>query len=67
MEYIDYGLMIMSKKIIQKIPSDSFYDLADILSKLAQNNELLGFEIFKRFYEIGSFQGIQEFDKYIWG
>ncbi|MEI8337948.1 MAG: nucleotidyltransferase family protein [bacterium] len=65
MRFIDYGLGIMSKKNFDTIKEDEVFDLANIYKDLAIKEELLGFETKERFYEIGSFSGIEEFKKYI--
>ena len=65
MRFIDYGLGIVTKKCFNSVREDEVSDLASIYSDLANNRELLGFETNDRFYEIGSFDGIEEFRKYI--
>ena len=65
MDYIDYGLSILDKETLNLInPENDFYDLADLLKILSKRNQLLGFEIKKRFYEIGSIKGIEDFNDY---
>ena len=63
MKYIDYGLSILSKKTLQLYTKKSTFDLADYFLYLIKTNSLLSFEVEKRFYEIGSFKGIEEFKK----
>ena len=66
MDYIDYGLSIFNKEALNLIDLKSgFYDLADLLNILSKKNQLLGFEVKKRFYEIGSQKGIKDFNDYI--
>lgn len=66
MEYIDYGLSVLNKDLVKKyIPSQGFYDLADFYNEISKKELLLGYEVKKRFYEIGSFGGLDEFKKYI--
>ncbi|MEI7463193.1 MAG: nucleotidyltransferase family protein [Candidatus Taylorbacteria bacterium] len=65
MKYIDYGLGIVNKKCFNNVKENSVSDLALINKDLADRGELLGYEVDNRFYEIGSFQGIEEFKKYI--
>jgi len=65
MKYIDYGLSILSKKTLQLYTKKSTFDLADYFLYLIRTNSLLSFEVKKRFYEIGSFKGIEEFKKKI--
>ena len=65
MKYIDYGLGLMHKKCFNNVKENEISDLARIYNKLAEEGKLLGFEIKDRFYEVGSFDGIEEFKKYI--
>ena len=65
MEYIDYGLSVMKKSAFDGWPDDAPSDLADLYVKLVEKGEAAGFEVSMRFYEIGSFQGIKETEKYI--
>ena len=68
MRFIDYGLSIISKRIVEQyIASDVFYDLADCYRALSLKNDLLGYEVKERFYEIGSKAGLREFEEFIRG
>jgi len=60
MRHIDYGLGILNKKVFSDFPSDTVFDLAVVYEKLAAEKQLLGFEVYKRFYEIGSPEGLSE-------
>lgn len=60
MHHIDYGLGIFSKKAFERVPEGQVYDLAVLYQQLLTEKQLLGFEVKERFYEIGSFQGIEE-------
>jgi NDP-sugar pyrophosphorylase family protein len=42
------------------IPSQGAADLAELYGRLLADGQLAGFEVRQRFYEIGSFQGIEE-------
>jgi len=65
MEFIDYGLAMLSKKIIAAIPEDTLCDLTELYKDLAQKNRLAGYEVFRRFYEVGSVQGLRDFENFI--
>jgi len=75
MLYIDYGLGALRREALAKYPADAvpasigdpFIDLADVYHELSVENELAGFEMTERFYEIGSPTGLQETDAYISG
>lgn len=64
MNYIDYGLGILDKKCFENIDEQSF-DLSKIYSSLAEIGQLSGYEVNKRFFEIGSVDGIKDTQEYI--
>ena len=48
MNFIDYGLLVLSKKVIEKyIPKNVFYDLADCYHSLSKDREQIGYEVKK--------------------
>ncbi|MGA2141513.1 MAG: nucleotidyltransferase family protein [Brevinematales bacterium] len=65
MEYIDYGLGIIRKSCFDGLKENEACDLADIYRGLVSENELAGFEVNERFYEIGSFKGIEETKEFL--
>ena len=65
MDYIDYGLGIFRKSVFDNYNKDEMFDLASVYMKLAEKKCLLGYEVKKRFYEIGSHIGLEETEKYI--
>ena len=67
MRYIDYGLGILSKEILRDCGNDVPFDIADVYEKLAEERQLLGYEVFERFYEIGSEEGLGELNRKICG
>lgn len=58
--YIDYGLSIVNREIFSSLEENTFLDLADLFQQLSEHDQLLGLEVFERFYEVGSFKGIEE-------
>lgn len=63
MKYIDYGLSILRKDVFDKW--DGVFDLSDVFVDLIEKGEMAGFEVFERFYEIGSVGGIREMESKI--
>jgi NDP-sugar pyrophosphorylase family protein len=61
--HIDYGLSIFNSSVFHAVPEDAPTDLAAILMDLVNRGELAGFEVKKRFYEIGSPAGLAELDE----
>jgi N-acetyl-alpha-D-muramate 1-phosphate uridylyltransferase len=65
MKYIDYGLGILTHKAFEDFENETEFDLELVYKNLLNKNELPGFEIKERFYEIGSFKGLEETEKYL--
>jgi NDP-sugar pyrophosphorylase family protein len=65
MKFIDYGLSVLSKSLFDKYEGKVAFDLADLYHLLSIENQLAGFEVNERFYEIGSHQGIKETELYL--
>ncbi|MEY2564176.1 MAG: N-acetyl-alpha-D-muramate 1-phosphate uridylyltransferase [Verrucomicrobiota bacterium] len=62
--HIDYGLGILSSKILRDCPASQF-DLAALYQQLVAQNQLAGYEVTQRFYEIGSPEGLAELDEFL--
>jgi NDP-sugar pyrophosphorylase family protein len=62
MRYIDYGLGILDSNALAPWPNGKAFDLTDVYRDLVSRNELAGFEVEQRFYEIGSPEGLAELD-----
>ena len=65
MEYIDYGLGILQASVLKRYPADHALDLATVYQDLLAQDQLAGYEVSQRFYEIGSPAGLQETREYI--
>ena len=65
MVYIDYGVSILRKKVLDVIPKGQVYSLESLFHELIKQKEMLAFETKKRFYEMGSYNGLEEFKKYV--
>ena len=65
MEYIDYGLGMLTSAALQGYPPDRFLDLATVYQDLLARRELAGFEVRNRFYEVGSPSGLEETERYL--
>ena len=55
------ALVIFNKDFYLSLSSQKKFDLSQTFIKAAQKNSLYGFEVFNRFYEIGSPSGLDEF------
>lgn len=60
MEYIDYGLGILSRDLFDSYQEGVNFDLSDIYQDLSNRSKLQGYLVKHRFYEIGSHEGLEE-------
>ena len=66
LKYIDYGLCVLSRAIVQdRITADQVIDVARLYESLSLEGRLAGFEVHERFYEIGSHQGIRDLQDFL--
>ncbi len=65
MIYIDYGASILRKNALELVPHNQVYSLEELFAQLIKEKELLAYEVNKRFYQIGSTGGLEEFRRYI--
>jgi NDP-sugar pyrophosphorylase family protein len=63
MKHIDYGLGLLRASALSGWPTEPPLDLADIYKRLLEKDELIGYEVKQRFYEIGSHAGLKELDQ----
>ena len=60
MHHIDYGLGAFRRAAFDQIPAGVPFDLAVLYQQLLAKQQLTGFEVHQRFYEIGSLAGLNE-------
>jgi MurNAc alpha-1-phosphate uridylyltransferase len=65
MLHIDYGLGILKALALDPYPQNEAFDLSKLYNKLSLDGQLAGFEVFERFYEIGSHKGIADTENYL--
>jgi NDP-sugar pyrophosphorylase family protein len=66
--YIDYGLSAFRRDTLARaVPAGVRKDLAAVFHDLSLAGELAGLEVFQRFYEIGSPQGLAELERHLGG
>jgi NDP-sugar pyrophosphorylase family protein len=63
MEFIDYGLGLFKPEVFASLPQGQPADLAEIYQKLLARRDLLAYEVKQRFYEVGSFEGLNELNE----
>lgn len=64
MRWIDYGLGGLTAPTLELVPGEE-RDLSALYGRLADLNELCGYEVRERFYEIGSPEALAETDAFL--
>lgn len=64
-KYIDYGTSLLNKKALQYIPENTFFSTKEFFKEMILRDELLAYEVQKRFYHIGTPHALEEFRDYI--
>ncbi|MBT8562113.1 NTP transferase domain-containing protein [Polynucleobacter paneuropaeus] len=65
MRYIDYGLGVLQASVLDSYPDAEPLDISKVYNELSIRRQLYGYEVFDRFYEIGSIQGIADTQTYL--
>lgn len=65
MQYIDYGLSILRKSAFDCVGDQEIFDLVTLFNLLIGRGQMVGYEVMKRFYEIGSPRGLSETEDYL--
>jgi NDP-sugar pyrophosphorylase family protein len=65
MHHIDYGLGVFRKDVFAGISTEVATDLATLYEQVAARGELAACEVNERFYEVGSFTGLEELTQHI--
>jgi N-acetyl-alpha-D-muramate 1-phosphate uridylyltransferase len=65
MEYIDYGLSVLNRKVIEVLPKNKVIQLEEVFKELAAKGQLAAYKVKKPFYEIGSKEGLKRFKKFL--
>jgi NDP-sugar pyrophosphorylase family protein len=62
-KFIDYGLLVMKKDNLCYFKNKKIFDLSVMINYLINNNSIKVHKVNKKFYHIGSLDGIQEIKK----
>jgi NDP-sugar pyrophosphorylase family protein len=65
MHHIDYGLGIFTAQAFQRYPDGEPFDLATVYQDLLARGELAACEVERRFYEIGSPEGLAATERHV--
>jgi NDP-sugar pyrophosphorylase family protein len=61
MSYINFGISVLRKEALRLIPPGVRYSQEAWYQQLIQARELLAYETWQRYYEVGSIAGLEEF------
>ena len=64
-EWIDYGLSVFTRAVVEAWPVPDPWDLASLTGELARADQLTGFEVTQRFSEIGKPEGLAELEAHL--
>lgn len=67
MAHIDYGVAVLRRAALERIPAGEPYDLADLYTALVAEGKMDGFEVQPRFYHIGTPEALAETEAYLGG
>lgn len=65
LDFIDYGMRLFTKEVLQLIPAACFCNLDFLYQKLIERNALAAYMVTQPFYEIGSVRGLTRFKQYV--
>ena len=65
LQYVDFGLSAFKKDVLDFFPSNKKLDLSQLYNRLISSKQLAAYVIQKRIFEIGSYQGIKDLEKYL--
>src|SRR5207244_2993422 len=65
MRHVYYGLGVLSRGAFESVPDETPHDLETLYQSLLTRGKLAAWEAPHRFYEIGSFEGLEETRRYL--
>jgi len=65
LNFIDYGLGILNRTAFDEFKDQEVFDLEKVYQSFLSKDQLAGYEVKERFYEIGSFNGLEETNKFL--
>lgn len=65
MHHIDYGLSCFKRDVFAGYQRGEVLDLTVVYQELLAKHQLAGYEVRERFYEVGSFSGLEDFVEFI--
>lgn len=67
MTHIDYGVSLLRREALLRVPPDEPHNIAELYRDLVADGQMRGHEVSRRFYEIGSPEGLEETRSFLSG
>ncbi len=67
MTHVDYGVALLRRDALRRIPPNESFDVADLYTQLVGDGQMIGYEVTQRFYEIGTPASLEEARAYLAG
>jgi len=66
MQHVDWGLSVFHQSAFINFEEKKAFDLSEVFTSTLKSDQLVAYEVFDRFYEIGSVQGLEELKKFLY-
>jgi NDP-sugar pyrophosphorylase family protein len=63
--FVTGGAGSIRREVIEELAPGVPHDLADLYARLVGERRMIGFEVFQRFYEVGTPRGLAETERYL--
>jgi NDP-sugar pyrophosphorylase family protein len=65
MTHINFGASVIRKQALSSVPPSQYYTQEELYADLIQKQELLAYEVYDPYYEVGSREGLAAFDRLV--
>jgi len=65
MTHINFGASVIRKQALSSVPPSRYYTQEELYANLIQKQELLAYEVYDPYYEVGSREGLAAFDRLV--
>ena len=65
MTHINFGASVIRKQALSSVPPSRYYTQEELYADLIQKQELLAYEVYDPYYEVGSREGLAAFDRLV--
>lgn len=65
MTHINFGASVIRKEALNSVPASRYYTQEELYADLIRKRQLLAFEVYDPYYEVGSRKGLAAFDRLV--